>query len=88
MVLAVRTPQKDTEGQGSPSVSRRAGNSLEHLDVEWVTEHARQVDNEDNATFKMKTSGLLVGSNNITQFKHCEQSLVSQSHSVIMYNNV
>uniref|UniRef100_A0A674AQY4 Protein odr-4 homolog n=1 Tax=Salmo trutta TaxID=8032 RepID=A0A674AQY4_SALTR len=43
VVLAVRTPQKDTEGQGSPSVSRRAGNSLEHLDVEWVTEHARQV---------------------------------------------
>uniref|UniRef100_A0A8C7JIX9 Protein odr-4 homolog n=1 Tax=Oncorhynchus kisutch TaxID=8019 RepID=A0A8C7JIX9_ONCKI len=43
VVLAVRTPQKDTEGQGSPSVSRGAGNSLEHLDVEWVTEHARQV---------------------------------------------
>ncbi|CDQ93833.1 unnamed protein product [Oncorhynchus mykiss] len=43
VVLAVRTPQKDTEGQGSPSVSRGAGNSLERLDVEWVTEHARQV---------------------------------------------
>ncbi|XP_064795526.1 protein odr-4 homolog [Oncorhynchus masou masou] len=43
VVLAVRTPQKDTEGQGSTSVSRGAGNSLEHLDVEWVTEHARQV---------------------------------------------
>uniref|UniRef100_A0A8C8I8I8 Protein odr-4 homolog n=1 Tax=Oncorhynchus tshawytscha TaxID=74940 RepID=A0A8C8I8I8_ONCTS len=43
VVLAVRTPQKDTEGQGSPSVSRGAGNSLEYLDVEWVTEHARQV---------------------------------------------
>ncbi|XP_041697733.2 protein odr-4 homolog [Coregonus clupeaformis] len=43
VVLAVRTPQKDAAGQGSPSVSRRAGNSLDHLDVEWVTEHARQV---------------------------------------------
>uniref|UniRef100_A0A674DEY7 Protein odr-4 homolog n=1 Tax=Salmo trutta TaxID=8032 RepID=A0A674DEY7_SALTR len=43
VVLAMRTPQKDTEGQGSPSVSRRAGTSLDHLDLDWVTEHARQV---------------------------------------------
>lgn len=51
MVLAMRTPQKDTEGQGSPSVSRRAGTSLDHLDLDWVTEHARQVDNDNSAFY-------------------------------------
>uniref|UniRef100_A0AAY5KIJ2 Protein odr-4 homolog n=1 Tax=Esox lucius TaxID=8010 RepID=A0AAY5KIJ2_ESOLU len=43
VALAVRTPQRNTDGQGSPSINRRAWISLDHLDVEWVTEHARQV---------------------------------------------
>ncbi|KAL0964111.1 hypothetical protein UPYG_G00318990 [Umbra pygmaea] len=43
VVLAVKTPQKDTVGQGPSYVSRRAGISLDDLDVEWITEHARQV---------------------------------------------
>uniref|UniRef100_A0A8C7UW24 Protein odr-4 homolog n=1 Tax=Oncorhynchus mykiss TaxID=8022 RepID=A0A8C7UW24_ONCMY len=43
VVLTMRTPQKDTEGLGSPSVSRRAGISLDHLDLDVVTEHVSRV---------------------------------------------
>ncbi|KAJ8001109.1 hypothetical protein DPEC_G00187810 [Dallia pectoralis] len=43
VVLAVKTPQRNTDGQRSSSISRRAWTSLDQLDVEWVTEHARQV---------------------------------------------
>lgn len=46
VVLAVRTPQRDSQGdekRGPNSSASGAGSSLDELDVEWVTEHARQV---------------------------------------------
>lgn len=40
MVLAVQTPHRESEGQLNSS---RGGSPLDDIDVEWVTEHARQV---------------------------------------------
>ncbi|KAM9469476.1 protein odr-4 homolog isoform 1-T1 [Clarias gariepinus] len=40
VVLAVRTPHRDTE---APTESRSTPSSLDSIDVEWVAEHARQV---------------------------------------------
>ncbi|XDV27146.1 hypothetical protein PO909_030726 [Leuciscus waleckii] len=40
VVLAVQTPQRESEGQLKSS---RGSGPLDDIDVEWVTEHARQV---------------------------------------------
>ncbi|XP_048018221.1 protein odr-4 homolog [Megalobrama amblycephala] len=40
VVLAVQTPHRESEGQLKSS---RGGSPLDDIDVEWVTEHARQV---------------------------------------------
>ncbi|XP_051717173.1 protein odr-4 homolog isoform X2 [Ctenopharyngodon idella] len=40
VVLAVQTPHRESEGQLNSS---RGGSPLDDIDVEWVTEHARQV---------------------------------------------
>ncbi|XP_067219420.1 protein odr-4 homolog [Chanodichthys erythropterus] len=40
VVLAVQTPHRESEGQLKSS---RGGSQLDDIDVEWVTEHARQV---------------------------------------------
>lgn len=40
VVLAVRTPHRETEGAAE---SQRTLSSLDNIDVEWVAEHARQV---------------------------------------------
>jgi len=44
VVLAVRTPLRESlEDARQSSNTRNAANSLDQLDVEWLTEHARQV---------------------------------------------
>jgi len=40
VVLAMQTPQRESEGQLKSS---RGSSPLDDIDVEWVTEHARQV---------------------------------------------
>lgn len=40
VVLAVQTPHRESEGQPKAS---KGGSPLDDIDVEWVTEHAKQV---------------------------------------------
>ncbi|KAJ8357191.1 hypothetical protein SKAU_G00199850 [Synaphobranchus kaupii] len=43
VVLATQTPQREKEAQSSGSDGGRAASSLDDIDIQWVSEHAKQV---------------------------------------------